>query len=134
MALFSIKVGTRVKTYVGGQPVLGTVVSIAPVGPWVEVRWDGREKTQHYEAGKLLDPAIGPSHWHRCEWCGLLEECNQACTEGGPHDPYGKDEWEDNGLVLPGGHCDRDCYNHKRPRGAQHNMTSEGRLIEFANF
>lgn len=71
-------------------------------------------------------------HYHRCPWCGVLVECNDVCTQGGPYDSHDKSEWEPNGLVLPGVECDSDCYDRKRPRGCQYDMTEDGRHITFS--
>lgn len=59
-------------------------------------------------------------HYHACEWCGLLEACEyQSCViEAG-------DDWDEDGT-LPGGHCDRTCYDHKRPQGIHRGTTENG--------
>jgi len=76
---------------------------------------------------KLKTNAKG-EHYHRCEWCGVLMECGDTCTQGGPYDPYGKDEIDSDG-VLPGGNCDSVCYRRERPRGCQANRTESGGVV-----
>jgi hypothetical protein len=64
---------------------------------------------------------MGEAHYHRCSWCGSLEWCGYAVCwkEDGPPE----DEKVNALAVFPtGGHCDRDCYDHKRPRGAQYDV------------
>jgi hypothetical protein len=77
------------------------------------------------------------AHYHRCEWCGILTECSDSCGQGGPYDPYTDSRGLPAGGELnsdgsfPGGYCDSECYEHRRPRGCQAHHTEDGRVVDL---
>lgn len=135
MALTSVTAGVRVRTAKDWRTAkYGTVRRVCRTAGWVEVQIDGEPVSCSFMVTELLDAdAPYPEHYHRCEWCGKLESCNQCCGSGQPYDPYGPEDFDSEG-VLPGGHCDADCYNHKRPQGCMQNTTADGRRVEPAPF
>jgi len=132
--------GSRVRSHDDSRAVgftYGTVKGIAKIGPWVKVLWDDGREMDCLAGALIAADATWPNHYHRCQWCGVLSECNDSCGQGGPHDPYtdSKDlpkggERNKDGT-FDGGYCDQECYDHKRLRGCQSNITEDGKVVDL---
>lgn len=123
--LTHLTTGSRVRSHIDPTALgftYGTVVGIAAIGPWVKVQWDDGKTTDRMAGELIAADAPWPKHYHRCQWCGLLTECEQACAQ---------DEKPNADGTFDGGHCDSICYHHRRPRGCQSHHDEDGRIVDL---